>query len=550
MQQEEIAKVLEEIGDLLELSDDNVYKARAYYRGAQALRENPGCALEDQTGLLELPGIGDSLARVIVQLHNSGKTQQLIELRKQVPADFRKLLHLPGLGAKTIRSILKVIKPRSLEDLERAIAAREIRKIKGLSSKTEAKLKRGLELMRNPQTLFPLGLALPLGRELAGFLRQVPGVSQAGIVGSTLRGRESVRDVDLLVGTSDVSRVAAAINSHPKLEKLTCQEDNHLRILTWIGLPVDIYLVPPEAYSLAYEQLQGDVKHQHKLLALGAERGLGWEFLPPDPYKQLGLAVPPPELREGATLVSLSPELISLGDIKGDLHLHTRWSDGGHSIKQMALAAADRGYEYIAVCDHSQNLAIAGGLKEGQVEEQKREIDQINLEFAGKFKVLAGTETDILKNGELDYPDQLLAELDLVVASVHQRFKLDIDKMTERIVAALKNPHVDILAHPTGRIIGSRDPYDIHLEKVFEAAAKNKKALEINASPSRLDLKDEYAAMARDWGIPIVIDTDAHSVEELADMEYGVITGRRANLAKGQVLNAKTLPELESWLRR
>jgi DNA polymerase (family X) len=550
MQQKQIVKILEEMGDLLELSEDNPYKARAYYRGAEALRENPDCNLEDSHSLLELPGIGESLARLILELKSKGTSEHLVELRGQVPAEFRRLLHFPGLGAKTIRAILKEIKPRNLGELERAIKDREIRKIKGLSSKTEAKLKRGLELMRNPQADFPLGQVLPLGRELEEFLTKVSGVTAAGLVGSTLRGKETVRDLDIVVGTADSSKVLAALSTHAKLEKVLQKEEGHLSFVTWLGLPGDVYLVPPEAYIAAHQQLQGAVEHHRHLIELGKEKGFQWEFVPPNVYSQLGLPEFPPELREGDLLVEISPELIQLPDIKGDLHMHTRWSDGGNSIKEMAVAAADKGYEYIAICDHSQNLAIAKGLKGEQLRQQRLEIDKVNLQLDGKFKVLAGTETDILKNGELDYADELLAELDIVVASVHQRFKLDIDQMTERIVTALKNPHVDILAHPTGRLVGSRDPYDIHLEKIFEAAAKNKKALEINASPSRLDLKDKYASMARDYGIPIVIDTDAHSIDELNDMEYGVITARRANLDKSQVLNTKTLPELEEWLRR
>ncbi len=550
MENHEIAKVLDEIGDLLELTEESPFKARAYYKGAQVLRENPGYRLDDPKALIELPGIGDSLAKLIGELKKTGSSIQHTELRQKISPEFRRLLHIPGLGPKTIRLILKEIQPRNMAELEKAIEQREIRKIKGLSSKTEAKLKRGLEILQERPTQFSLGVALPLGRELVNFLEKLPGVFRAGIAGSTIRGRETVRDLDLVVGCKEPEKIADGISSYPRIEKIIKQEENFLRVMTWFGLPVDLYIVPPEAYQSSIEHLIGDIGHHAKLRQMGAEKGFQWDLIPPGAYSSLGLPLIPPELREAEAELDLPENLLTQGDIRGDLHMHTRWSDGGHSIKEMALAAAEKGYEYIAICDHSKNLAIAKGLRPEQLLEQRREIDQVNRELDGKIKVLAGAETDILKDGSLDFPDEILEGLDLVVGSVHVRYKQNIDDMTERIEAALKNPYVDILAHPTGRLVGKRDPYDIHLERVFEAAAQNKKALEINASPSRLDLKDKYASMARDWGIPVAIDTDAHSVEELADMEYGVITARRAALEKQDVLNTKSLPRFERWLER
>lgn len=550
MNAHEIAKILDEIGDLLELTEENPYRARAYYRGAQALRENPGCPLDDQDALVELPGIGDSLAGQISELAVTGRSGYYEELRRKVPAGFRKLLHIPGVGPKTIRLILRVIKPGSMSELLQAIEERQIRKIKGLSSKTEGKLKRGLEMMEDHPSSFGLGVALPLGREIVTFLEKLPGVKNASIVGSTARGRETVKDLDLLVGCNDQEKVVSGFSSLPKIEKVITEAGNHVRGLTWFGLPVDLYLVPPEAYPDALEHFRGDVGHHAKLRELAAAKGFDWSMIPGDAYARIGLPALPPELREADCELALPEDLLDLKNIRGDLHMHTRWSDGGYTIKEMALAALERGYEYIAICDHSQNLAIARGLKPEQLAEQRKEIDQVNQEMSGRIRVLAGTEIDILQDGRLDFPDEVLEDLDIVVASVHHRYKQNIDEMTERIELALKNPHVDILAHPTGRLISKREPFDLHLERVFAGAARNQKALEINASPSRLDLKDKYAALAKDFGIPIAIDTDAHSIEELADMEYGVMTARRGALEQGDVLNTKSLEELENWLHR
>ena len=549
MNEQDIVKILDEMGDLLELTEENPFKARAYYRGAQALRENPGFRLDDVDSLQELPGIGTSLANLICELQTDEDSSFYRELKGKVPGEFRKLLHIPGLGPKTIRLILQELKPASIADLERALEHREIRKIKGLSSKTEAKLKRGLEMLEDRPSSFSLGIALPLGRELLSFLAKLPAVSRAEIVGSTARGRETVGDLDILVGCADPDQVARSFAAHPRVEKVLNDEDNHLRCETWFGLPIDLYLVSQEAFSGMLEHLKGDVGHHAKLRQLGKSKGLNWGLIPLEAYEELGLPVLPPELREGGAKLTLPENLLQLRDIRGDLHMHTRWSDGGCSIFEMARAAQARGYEYIAICDHTRNLPIAKGLKPEQLQQQSVEIEEVNRELKS-IKVLHGTEVDILKDGSLDFPDEVLRELDVVVASVHLRYKQGMEAMTSRIEAALKNPHVDILAHPTGRLIGRREPYDLQLERVFEAAARNKKALEINASPSRLDLKDKYASMARDWGVPVVIDTDAHAVEELADMEYGVMTARRAALEKDNVLNTKPLDQFEKWLNR
>ncbi|MDA8441170.1 MAG: PHP domain-containing protein, partial [Peptococcaceae bacterium] len=490
------------------------------------------------------------LAQVIVELASTGKSTFHAELKEKVPVEFAKLLHIPGIGVKTIRAIMQELKPQTLEELEIAVEKRRIRQIKGLSSKTEAKLKRGLALLQEPPEQFSLGLALPLGRELQVFLAKLPYVTSVAIVGSTIRGRETVRDLDLVVASNDFAGVKVAFGSFPKIERLLDEKDNYLRAQTWFGLPVDIHIVAPEVFEQAREHFSGDIAHHAKLRRLAEQQGLSWEMMPLGVYRELSLPAIPPELREGEVDLKVPDNLLQLTDLAGDLHMHTRWSDGGQSVRDMAFAAVKKNYAYIAICDHSRNLTVAKGLQPEQLLQQREEIDTVNAELAGRLKVLAGAETDILKDGSMDFPDDVLAELDVVVASVHMRYKQDSVTMTQRIESALKNPHVDILAHPTGRLVGRRDPFDVDLAKVFEIAAKNKKALEINASPARLDLKDKYAAMARDWGVPIVIDTDAHDTEELDDMEYGVLTARRAGLARGDVLNTKSLSELEKWLNK
>ena len=382
MQIYDIARVLDELGNLLELTEDNPFRARAFYQGSQVLRENAQ-SLQAGGDFTKLPGIGESLAKVISELQTTGQSDYYNEVKSRISPELRKLLHIPGLGAKTIRVILKEAQVKSMADLENALAKREIRKIKGLSSKTEGNLKRGLELLQERPSYFLLGVALPLGKELVGYLGKLPGVVEVGIVGSTARGRETVRDLDLVVGCRDEGVVIQAFGAHAKIEKLEQREGNKLRGITWFGLPVDLYLVAPEEYRDTFEHLSGDFGHHAKLRQLGLTKGFEWDHIPTGAYQVLGLPDLPAELREEEAELTLPPNLLQLADMKGDLHMHTRWSDGGNSIKEMALAGAQRGYEYIAVCDHSQNLAIAKGLKPAQLLDQRREIDQVNQEIEG-----------------------------------------------------------------------------------------------------------------------------------------------------------------------
>lgn len=571
----EVAWVLAEIADLIEIRGVDAFKSRAYRRAAGVIASLPrDIAVIGEAGELEtLPGIGKGLAAKIGEIIRSGTCSYLEDLKADVPEGLRDMLAIPGVGAKTASALYRELGVRSLADLERAAKSGRIRALKGMSVRTEQRISDGLARLRDHSGRLPLGIAKPLAAELAAAIAQLPAVTAIDVAGSIRRGKEEVADIDIIAAACRPDDVTAAFCRMPQVGSVLSQGPTMATVLLRFGCQADLRVVAPEQYVAARHHFTGSKEHNVRLRGLAKDRGLklneyglfrvaegdaGGEPLPVDSeaelYRQLGMDVVPPELRENrgeveAALAGTLPRLLELTDIRGDLHVHTDWSDGKNTILEMATRAAERGYEYIAITDHSQALAMAGGLGPEKLARQAGAIMAAQAAVGDRIRILRGIEVDILSDGRLDLPDEVLADLDVVIASVHRGFHQSEEQLTSRIVAALKHPAVDLVAHPTGRLIGHRDEYAVDLERVFEVAAETGTAMEINASPDRLDLSDINTRRATELGIRIAINTDAHDLGRLTEMEYGVTVARRAWCEPADIINTLPLAALRGHLR-
>lgn len=565
----EVAWVLEDIARLLEIKEESVFKIRAYRKAGKAIQRLPEeiTRLYAENRLEDIPGIGKNIAAKIAELIETGSCRYHESLREEIPDILKEMVHIPGVGVKSARLIYDSFQPESLEDLQRVAKDRKIRNLPGMGAKTEIAILRGIDLLRRGSGATPLGVAMPLAQEIVKYLSAMPEVIRIEVAGSVRRGKAEVGDIDIVIATGEPGKVGETFTKYPQVKEVLARSETKVSVLTWLGSQVDLRLVTEEEFVTAWHYFTGSREHNARLRQRAKEHGLkineygifkGKQKLPvtseEDIYRTLNLSYIMPELREDRGEVEAAqgdslPRLVETEDIKGDLHLHTNWSDGINTIRELALAAKDRGYQYIAVTDHSRSLRIAGGLSIEMLRKQREEIDRLNEELA-PFRIFAGVEADILADGTLDYPDAVLRELDLVIASVHSNFRMDRKTMTDRIVKALTNPWVHFLGHPTGRLIGRRPGYEVDMEAVMQAAVDYGKALEINASPDRLDLRDEHVRMAKEKGISIVINTDGHDMVKLAEMYYGVITARRGWLTADEVVNTWDLEKVEQWLKK
>ncbi|MEW6082701.1 MAG: DNA polymerase/3'-5' exonuclease PolX [Bacillota bacterium] len=563
----EVARAFLEIAGLLEVLGGDPFRIRAYRRAARSVETHQGDLEEmaSQGRLQEIPGVGKALSSKIQEVLESGTCRYLEELREKVPVEVLQMMRIPGVGAKTAALIYREMGIVGLDELETAARARKLRDIPGLGEKKEEAIIKGIEALRRHGERVLLGIALPVAEAMAGYLRSLPQAVDARVAGSLRRMKESVKDIDLVVSSWDPLALMEGFVSMPGVKGVIRKGKTESTVATSVG-NVDLRVVEPGQFPAALHHFTGSKEHNARLRGIARKAGLGINeygvfredgealgiWTEGGIYHALGMAYVPPELREDlgeveAALDGHLPQLVGLEDIKGDLHIHSTWSDGVATIGEMAEAARARGYQYLAISDHTSSLKIAGGLDEEGLREQAREIDGIN-EHMDSFRVLRGTEVDILASGRLDLSDAVLEDLDIVVASIHQGFSQPREVLTERLEGALKNPHVDIIGHPTGRLIGRREPYPVDLERVLDLASRTGTALEINACPDRLDLKDEHARKAASQGVRIAINTDAHDASALPDMRYGVGVARRAWLKPADILNTLDLEDLLDYL--
>lgn len=565
MTKDQVASALREIGTILELQGENPFKCRAYLNGARTLETSATDLTElvRTNRLGELPGIGDALREKITTLITTGKLPYLEELRSSIPAGLLPLLDLPGLGPKKLRALRDKLKIESLEALTQACQDGRLAALEGFGEKTATNLLEAIDRHANYKKLHRFGTALPAARTLLEHLKQSPLVLHAEIAGSLRRGKEVVKDLDLIASSKKPKEVMKLFVSSPNVEKVVNHGETKSSVILAGGIPCDLRVIPPESWATALAHFTGSKEHNIALRQRAIDRGLHlseWGLLKgksktplklkdeKDLHKALGLAFIPPELREDSGEIAAAekdelPDLLTRDQIRGCLHNHTLASDGQDSLSSMAQAAAEQGLEWLGIADHSKSSFQANGLDAKRLEKQIEEIRLLNSKKP-KCTLLSGTECDILKDGKLDFPDSLLSELDYVVASVHSGFTSDEKEMTQRIIRAMENPHVTCLGHPTGRLLLEREAYPLNIPKILDAAAATGTWIELNANPWRLDLDWRWWHKARDLGILCCINPDAHKTSHLRFLDFGVTLARKGWLRAQDVVNTRTLSQL------
>ncbi|RMG04761.1 MAG: DNA polymerase/3'-5' exonuclease PolX [Nitrospirae bacterium] len=570
MTNKEIAKRFNEIADLLELKGENPFRIRAYRKAAQNI-ESLGRDISEipETERKKIPGIGKDLAGKISEFIETGGIKALDELREEIPQGLLEIISIPGVGPKTAKNLYDNLGITDIETLEGAARGGGLLKIPGIKEKTVNNILRGIELLKKGRERRPIGDVMPQAEEIVSTLKSVKGVGKIALAGSLRRWKETIKDIDILVTSSEPERVMDAFVTLPGVTDVIQKGTTRSSIRLSDDLQVDLRVVENDSFGAALQYFTGSKEHNIHLRELAQKKGLKINEYgifdektdrklggktEEEIYNLLGLEWIPPELREDTGEIDAAkkgdlPELVKLEDIKGDLHIHSRWSDGSYEIADLAAVAKKMGYQYIAITDHSKGLGIAGGLTEEKILEQKREVDTLNKRLKN-FRIFMGVEVDIRSDGSLDLSEDVLKQLDFVVASVHSGFRQDIKQMTKRVISAIKCPYVDLIAHPTGRLIGEREPYEINMDEVFRVARKEGKALEINAFPQRLDINDKLAREAKRHGIPVIINTDSHIPDQFLYMKYGVQVARRGWLEKENVLNTLPLNEFEKLLQK
>ncbi|KPQ16179.1 MAG: DNA polymerase (family X) [Rhodobacteraceae bacterium HLUCCO18] len=566
----EIAAMFDHVADLLEVQDANPFRVRAYRNAADTIRDQSrsvASMVEEGEDLSELPDIGEDLAGKIGEIVRTGNLPLLDELSEDVPEAIVEATRIPGIGPKRARALFEALDLGSIDDLKTAAKEGRIADIEGFGDKTEAKILEELERGDITERRFRLDIAEDFAEPLVAWIREIDGVDRAEIAGSYRRRKETVGDLDILAAGEDGGAIIDRFTEYDEVEEVVSKGKTRSTVRLRSGLNVDLRVIPEASWGAAMHYFTGSKAHniegrrraQDRDLKLneygifdGEKRVAGASE--EEVYDAIGLPLIPPVLRENRGEIKAAekgnlPDLITRDDLKGDLHSHTDASDGKNTLREMAQAAQDLGYEYLAITDHSRSQTQAGGLSEEDLEAQIDEIAGLNEDFDG-FRLLAGCEVDILDDGRLDFPDELLEKLDLVVASVHSKFDLDEDAQTRRIIRAMENPCVHIIGHPTGRQIGQRRAFDVDIERLVDAAKDTGCVLELNANPIRLDLKDVHCRMAAEAGVKIAISTDAHSTGGLGNIRYGVDQARRGWLSAADVVNSRGWSDLSRMLRR
>ena len=572
MKNSDVAKIFQDIADLLELKGENVFKIRAYQKAARAIEYHPReleAMIDEGEDLQSIPGVGEAIAKKAAELVTTGKLGYYENLKGEFPQGITNLLDVPGIGPKTANKLSSELGISSVDELERAINDGRVAGLFRLGERTADNILHQIQALRRKDQRIPIGEALPIVDEIIAALRNIPGVRNLTPAGSLRRFQETVGDIDLMGTADEPKEVIDAFVALPLVKQVLAQGSTKASVIVSGGLQVDLRMVEHESFGSLLQYFTGSKQHNIALREKWRKKGLklseyGITVVATDKlekfgteeefYHRLGLQYIPPEIRQAQGEIEKAeqgtiPRLVELSDIKGDLHTHTEWSDGRDSIEELARAARDTGRQYIAITEHSAGRGIAHGLDVARLRQQIAEIKALNERLTG-LRVLTGTEVDIRADGSLDLPHEILAELDMVTAAVHSAMNQSEEKMTARVIKAIENPDVDMIAHPTCRLIGEREPVAIDLEAVFRAAVKYNKILEINAMPDRLDLKDTHAFRARELGVKLAIGTDAHSVAHLDLMRFGIGVARRAWCEPRHILNTLPPEELLAVLNR
>jgi len=569
MKNKELTDLFEKMADILEFKGENPFKISAYRKASRILGDLTQDIEEitEKGELKKIPGIGEGMAQKIEEYLKTGKVSKFEEIRRGVSDELIAIMDIPGMGPKTLAMLHKEKGINNFSQLEKALSDGALLGLFGMGEKKVENIKRGIQLLKQSKGRMNLGVAFPAARRIVDTLRQKTGSKKIEWAGSLRRMKENIGDIDILATGPDKEKILQVFTHLPEVKEVLASGETKASVIVEGGTQIDLRVVEEDSYGAALQYFTGSKGHNIHLRGIAKAKGIkineygafkgekkiaGKEEK--DIYRSLGMDWIEPELREdrgeieGAQKGRL-PKLLQESEIKGDLHVHSKWSDGVFSIEEMAKAAQKRGYQYVAICDHSKSLKIAHGLDESRLIKQIEEIDSINEKFEG-FQILKGTEVDILSDGRLDFSEEILEKLDFVVAAIHSGFKQDRGKMTKRIIQALENPHIHILAHPSGRLLGARDPYEVEMDELMEAAKKYGKALEINAYFERLDLDDIHCRKAKEMGIRVGIGTDAHHLDQMWMMSLGVAVARRGWLETKDVLNTMSLKDILKWCHR
>jgi DNA polymerase (family 10) len=565
----EVSAIFGTIADMLELKGESIHRVLAYRRASETIAELPRDlnAIYEEGTLTDLPHIGATLAAKIEEMLTTGDLEFYRRLSAEVPPGVVEMLGVPGLGPKRVALFWKELDITGIEALKQAAEAGKLRTLPGMGARSEENILEGIEALSRRTDRIPIGEAYPVAHRLLEALLQIEGALHGEVAGSLRRCRPTIGDIDLLIASPTPEPIMQAFVDQREVQRVLALGETKASVELLSGQQVDLRVLPPERYGTLLAYFTGSKEHNVRLRELALKQGLSLSensFAPVDGgdeilceteeqvYATLGLPYIHPELREDrgeidAALEGRLPDLITLDDMQGDLQMHSNWSDGAVSIMAMAQAAVNRGYKYILITDHSYGLGVAQGISPDDVAPQREEIDRVNAELGGALTVLHGVEVEIKADGALDYDDDVLARFDLVQASLHTGLRQPREKITGRMLNAIRNPHVHIIGHPRGQMIPDREPADLDMDAIFEAAAEENVALEINANPHRLDLDDTHARRAVEMGVRLTISTDAHSPAGLSNMHYGVATARRGWVEAGDVVNTWPLEQVMEW---
>jgi DNA polymerase (family 10) len=569
MKNRELADLFEKMANILEFKGENPFKISAYRRASRIIGDLTQDIEEiaEQGELRNIPGIGEGMAQKIVEYLKTGKISKFEDARKGVSDELIAIMDIPGMGPKTLSMLHEEKGISSLSQLEKALENGSLTGLFGIGEKKIENIKRGILLLKQSKGRMNLGVAFPVAKRIVEALRQKTGSRKIEWAGSLRRMKENIGDIDILATGPDKEKIVHAFTHLPEVKEVLASGETKASVIVEGGTQIDLRVVEEDSYGAALQYFTGSKGHNIHLRGIAKAKGIkineygvfkGKKKIggkdEKDIYRALGMDWMEPELREDRGEIEAAqkgrlPKLVQESEIKGDLHVHSKWSDGTSSIEEIAKATQKRGYQYVAICDHSKSLRIAHGLDESRRMKQIEEIERVNEKLEG-FQILKGAEVDILMDGKLDLTEKILEKLDIVVGAVHSGFKQDREKMTKRIVRALSNPFLSILAHPSGRLLGAREPYEVEMEEVMEAAKKYGKALEVNAYFERLDLNDIHCRKAKEMGIRVGIGTDSHHLDQLWMMSLGVAVAKRGWLEKKDVLNTLSLKEILKWCHR